>query len=373
MKRILLLTMALCLLLSGCANFLDSNYHNVTPNEEENSQTEEQIVSVSKFSQLCSTIADMVEEGREIGIISVAKYDQNRVAEDTAAAISQVMTTNPICSYAVEDIQFELGTSGAQPAIAVTIRYLHGRAEILRIPHLEDREQMEKVMAQAMDSCESGIVLYVENYEDVDYDQWVSYYATANPDKVMEVPDVTANIYPDEGKQRVVELKFTYQNSRDALQTMQSKVSSLFSAAVIYAGRDAEQTERFFKLYSFLMGLFQNYQYEISITPSYSLLQHGVGDSKAFATVYAAMCGKAGLECTVVTGTRAGEPWYWNIVCCDGVYYHVDLLISHQSDNLSFLTDEEMTGYVWDYSAYPMCGVVEPEPTETQPPTEPEE
>ena len=40
-----------------------------------------------------------------------------------------------------------------------------------------------------------------------------------------------------------------------------------------------------------------DYRIETSITPAYSLLRHGVGDSRAFAVVYAAMCQQAGLEC----------------------------------------------------------------------------
>jgi hypothetical protein len=64
-----------------------------------------------------------------------------------------------------------------------------------------------------------------------------------------------------------------------------------------------------------------------------------VGDSRAFATVYAAMCRSAGLECMTVTGTRAGEPWTWNIILDNGGYYHVDLQRSNLSGQFRELTD----------------------------------
>lgn len=367
MKRALPIFLALCLLLTGCSNWLDGSYHNVTRHEDQNSQTEEEILSVSNYYELYATLVNLVGEGKESGIISVARYDQARVEADTRTAIHAVMTYDPIGAYAVENIEFELGASGGQAAVAVTVTYLHSRAEILKIRHLEDAEQMRAAMAEAMADCRSGIVLYVKDYQDIDYDQWAADYAAGNPDKVMELPAVTANVYPKEGQQRVVELKFSYQNSREALQNMQSKVKTLFSAAVIYAGKDSGQEEKFFKLYSFLMGLFQSFQLETSITPSYSLLEHGVGDSKAFATVYAAMCTQSGLECVTVTGTKAGEPRYWNIVSVDGVYYHVDLLESYQVDLYQFRGDEDMSGYVWDFSAYPACGVTELPVEESQP------
>lgn len=99
-----------------------------------------------------------------------------------------------------------------------------------------------------------------------------------------------------------------------------------------------------------------DYKQDTSLTPAYSLLCHGVGDSRAFATVYAAMCRGAGLECTVVTGTRDGVPYTWNIVQDNGQYYHVDLLRCHVTGQFKQTRDWEMNGYVWDYSAYPACG-----------------
>ena len=95
-----------------------------------------------------------------------------------------------------------------------------------------------------------------------------------------------------------------------------------------------------------------DYKLESSITPTYSLLRHGVGDSRAFATVYAAMCRMAGLKCEVITGTRHGEPWTWNLVWDGEKPYHVDLLACASADGYRQRTDAEMHGYVWDYSAY---------------------
>ena len=96
-----------------------------------------------------------------------------------------------------------------------------------------------------------------------------------------------------------------------------------------------------------------DYTVATSITPAYSLLRHGVGDSRAFSVVYAAMCQDAGLECQVVSGTRQGEAHFWNMLCIDGVWWHIDLLGSPTA--LQTMSDGEMAGYVWDYSAYPTC------------------
>ena len=111
-----------------------------------------------------------------------------------------------------------------------------------------------------------------------------------------------------------------------------------------------------------------DYVIETSITPAYSLLQYGVGDNVAFASVYAAMCEQTGMPCEVITGTRRGEPWSWNLVYVGGgVYYHVDLLRSHELGGFRVWTDVEMEGYVWDFSAYPESVLPDPNPEGTEP------
>ena len=139
----------------------------------------------------------------------------------------------------------------------------------------------------------------------------------------------------------------------------------MFDSAVLYVRGEAADEQKFSQLFSFLMERF-DYTLETSTTPAYSLLRHGVGDSRAFAEVYAAMCRKAGLQCMTVTGTRNAQPWTWNIILSDGVYYHVDLMRCSIQGEFRPMADHEMHGYVWDYSAYPVCepGEAEPEPTE---------
>lgn len=353
MKRVIPWILLVCLLLTGCSGWLDASYHNVTPYQPEGGYVDNQATSVSTYEQLHQSLRELVASGAKSSIISVSRYDQTRVEQDMQIVIDQILTTDPVAAYAVENISFELGTNAGQPAVAVNVSYLHDRSEILKISHLETMEEVKEAAAAALDSCSAGIVVYVDQFEQLDFGQWVQDYAALHPDTVMELPQVNVNIYPETGDARVMELKFTYQTSRDALRAMQGKVGSLFEAAVIYAGDNEDAQEQYYKLYSFLMGLFQEFQVDASITPAYSLLQHGVGDSKAFATVYAAMCKKTGLECITVTGMKNGEPRSWNMILVEDVYYHVDLLECRRIEEFVLNSDEDMAGYVWDYSAYP--------------------
>lgn len=358
-KRIALMLAALCLMLSGCS-WLDGSYVSVTPHQEQTSGGQSGAVSAANYLQLRTVLQDMVDSGTENAVINVAEYDQEQVAKGMQTAVNYLSSLYPLGAYAVDRIDYDIGVSGGKPAVSVSISYIHGRSEIRKIKTVPDMTEAEKVIAEALDACNESVVLLVRHYEREDLVQMVEDFAEQNPDIVMETPQVAEGLYPDAGTSRIVELKFTYQTSRDSLRQMQDQVEPLFAAAMQYVSGDGSDSQKYNQLYGFLMERF-DYTIETSITPAYSLLRHGVGDSKAFAMVYAAMCRQAGLECRIVSGTRNGEAWYWNLICEDGIFFYVDLLQSSASGQLQRLSDDQMHGYVWDYSAYPAADAAQNE------------
>lgn len=362
MKRFLPVILAVSLLLSGCSGWLDGTYSHVTPHKDTGTHTEDRNVTVSDYEALCEALVSMVEAGSESGVIWVPDYDQNMLQTDLNRAVRRTETENPIAAYAVERIQCELGTNAGKNAVAVNITYTHDKPEILKIRRVTDLTEGKTVIAERLEAYADSVVLYFQNYTETDFVQLVEDYADENPHTVMEVPQVKANVYPEQGSSRVVELRFTYENSREWLRTIQRQVSPVFEAAVLYVSGDSSEGEKFSQLYSFLMER-HDYTLQTSITPAYSLIRHGEGDSQAFANVYAAMCRMAGLECQVITGTHKGEAWYWNLIREDGVWYHVDLLRCSRDGGFARQMDADMNGYVWDYSGYPASVLPEPEET----------
>ena len=351
MKRFLFL-LALCMILCGCDSMFDGSYHSRTFHEEQGSHIQSTITATD-LDSLQAVMEDLVSSGTINAVINVTDFDDGTVKSSMKAVSDYICTAYPLGAWAVDELSYEIGNSGGMQAISVSITYLHSRAQIRRVQTVADIEAAEAAMGQALSNCDTGIVLLVQQYEKTDFAQMAADYADRNPNQVMEMPQVLEGVYPEKGVSRVVELNFTYQTSREALRNMQEQVQPVFSAARLYVSGDGSDLQKYSQLYSFLMERF-DYTHETSITPAYSLLRHGVGDSKAFATVYAAMCRRADLECLVITGTRDGEPWTWNMVCDDEAYYHVDLLST--AGGFKELTDDEMEGYVWDYSAYPEAG-----------------
>lgn len=351
MKRIMALLLC-CLLLTGCGSWMDGEYSSVTPHKPREQTADQAILSVKNVIQIKQVLEDFTQKGSAGGLVSVEQFPPSALEQSMDQAIEDFLTNHPIGAYALESITYELGTTGGMQAVSVTLIYARSPEEIRTIRTVSDMAQVEQELYQALEAFEPGLVLRVENYSDMDLDQMASDFAMENPNLVMELPKLSVAKFPESGTDRVVDIRFTYQTSRDSLRTMQRYVKPVFDSAALYVSSEEESDSvKFARLYTFLMER-NDYQLQTSITPTYSLLRHGVGDSRAFATVYAAMCRRAALDCQVVAGTKQGQAWFWNIICDDGVYYHVDVL----RGGFARLTDAQMTGYVWDYSAHPACG-----------------
>ena len=370
-QAVIAICLALCLLLTGCAMGFEGDYlwqqSHPMPDSTEGGQN----ISVSDYASLYDALRQAVEAGLPQVTISVALYDRDAVASDMAHAVTQLRRFNPIAAYAVQDIQWKLGSIGGEQVLVAQMAYSCDQAHIRRIKAVDNNEQAMEAIASALCGFESGIVLRIRSYQEADFLQLVADYAAENPHLVMEVPEVSASIYPEKGNDRLVELKFSYLTSRDILRTMQQQVATVVDAAVDMVSLTQDTRGKYTQMYALLVERL-DYSLETSLTPAYSLLLYGVGDSKAFATVYAAMCHQAGLECLTVVGTFNSEARYWNIVQIDGVYYHVDLLRSKEEGQFRDMTDEEMEGYVWYFPAYPTCGPrpeapLPPEPEDTVP------
>lgn len=362
MKKYLAMLLAVSLLLSGCG-FAGKKYVSVQPHREQKQNNRNEAATAANSLDLIRVLETMILDGTENGIIYLTEYPAANVLGGMEVAAGYAMTVYPLGAYVVENIDYEVGTTGGVPAMAVNISYRYSDAHIRQIRDIVQMDEARALVAAALEDCDTRLVMRAEMYFETDFQQMVRDYALTYPERVMEIPVVTEGIYGN-GPGRVVELTFTYQNGRDALRQMQAQVEPVFEAAELYVAGNAGQRQKYSQLYAFLMERF-DYKMETSITPAYSLLHHGVGDSRAFATVYAAMCRRAGLECMVVTGTRAGEPWVWNIIRLGDTYQHVDLHSCNLQGWFQERADGEMEGYVWDYSAYPECPVIRPqEPAE---------
>lgn len=368
MKLCKLLILTLLLFLLGGCSLYEGTYVSVEPHQKQSDSTHAEAIPADNYTQLVDALEEIVESGQPTGVINITNYNFDVAERNMSTAIRLIQEVFPIGAYAVEEITYEIGTNTGRPAIAVEIEYRHSYIEIQKIQKVRTMDDAIRAVGESLREFSTALVMQIDDYKETDFIQTVQQFAAKHPELVIEVPQVVANVYGG-SISKVVELTFTYQNDRDALRMMQSQVEPVFNSAVLYVSGEGAARQKYEQLYGFLMERF-DYTVETSITPSYSLLRHGVGDSRAFAQVYSSMCRQAGLECQTVTGTRNGEPWTWNIIKSDENYYHVDLLRCHSIGGFMEFTDADMVGYVWDYSAHP---ATYPGAPKTQEPAIPED
>lgn len=349
MKKLILCLLLACLL-AGCS-WNGETYVQVIPRTERPADKPSTTAPAETYEQIRDFLQGMVSQRRENDVIYTLNMDTEALEKNMQRACRYVQSEDALGAYALEGIDYEIGTTGGKTAVACSAAYRHSLVEIRKVLQLDDREQMYEAVTEALENCGTGVVMQVKNYRYTDFAQLVQDVARQYPQRIMEIPEVVEEVYGT-GSTKVVELSFTYQNSRDSLRSMQAQVRPVFEAASLYVSGEGSDFQKYYQLYAFLMERFE-YTIETSITPSYSLLRHGVGDSRAFATVYAAMCRNAGLDCMVVTGTKNGEPWTWNLILDNGLFYHVDLLSCAANNYFWEMLDSDMAGYVWDYSAFP--------------------
>ena len=337
------------LLLTGCS-WMDGSYVSVTPHQVGLGHTGEGTVhAVRNYSELRGALIGMIDSGTGEALFSLAEYPREEVPEELQRAVAYAREIYPVGAYAVESIDYNFGTGLGASALSVDITYRRSRAKIESIRTVRWISGAKKEVEDALDQIADSLVLQIAGYQETDFGAIILGYAQRNPDRVMEVPGVSVRIFPDRGETRVVELSFHYRTDRSELRSMREQVEPVFSSAALYVTGTAGEQTKFSQLHAFLMER-MDYTIESTITPAYSLLCQGVGASRAFAQIYAAMCSRIGLEARVVSGKRGGELRWWNLVRIDGRWYHLDLLADQQ---FVLLTDGQMGEYEWDREAYP--------------------
>ena len=161
--------LVLCLCLSGCGSFLTGEFiweqsHYIPPVPDSG-----QDIVASDFAGLVRAISDGIEQGMELLTISVAQYDRDVLQADVEQATETVCRTNPVAAYAVSDVNWQIGTTAGETVLILQIQYLHDQSEIKKIQTVSDNTEAWDAIATAIDNCDSGIVLRIDNYEAQDF------------------------------------------------------------------------------------------------------------------------------------------------------------------------------------------------------------
>ena len=165
MKGLRLVTLLLCAaLLTGCDAF-DGQYVRVTPHAMQPSKSQTETAQAENYTELRNILVQMAASGTESGVILVPDYPEADLSDGLSIARRHVCSFDPVGSYALEGMTYEIGKKNGTPAVAVELSYRHSRSDIRGIVKLGSPEEIEGAVLKALENLDARKVLLVANYE----------------------------------------------------------------------------------------------------------------------------------------------------------------------------------------------------------------
>ena len=361
MKIRLIVLLLMLSLLCGCRSALVPNEYTVIA-EHSDTQVGEQsdAVPAESYEELKYAILSFVEDGVTHGLIRSYRYDGD-VTEDITDAAYEIWKNDPLGAYLVEYITTDCNLLLSYYEIHVEITYRQNAVPAEEIGYVRGKNGAEEAIATALQEGDERLTLRISAFSDaVDCAKLVQEYCAANPETVMEAPEVTVAVYPDNGSTRIADVTFTYSHTEEERNYMKQAAGSVLNSAAAYVRFRNEDHARAEMLVSYLLGRFEYVEGQ-SDTPIYSLLCEGIGNSRTFAEVFQILCDRVGINCRIVSGYLDGESYSWNILEIGKTCHHVDLMryVREGLSDLVYYADADMERYSWDREAYPVCGLPE--------------
>lgn len=374
----LLICLLLCFL-TGCGTMMKDEYLHVSPHVEAVTQPnteaeEDSIPVVSNRTELRGAILACIRNWQEQGELHIENYEGD-AKEDLKDALHYATQEDPIGAYAVDfaDGEYVADTG----TIHLSIVFRRSAAEISSILTVHNYA-VPQTIQQALRRGDTALTLQVRNYQDMDFPAYIRRYCLENPERVVAVPEISAEVYPKEGSMRIVELHFSFPESREEMEKKRQKLEIILQSLSAHVKSGEDDREKASLLHHYLA----IHRYTVTTDtepsmPAYSLLCEKTAHSLSFASVFQAQCNAAMLRCQMVNGSRQGVNHYWNLLYLDGECYYVDLQRASENHytELTLLYEEDLLaeGYHWDRDAYPACHRPIAPTDPPLPPTEPTE
>ncbi len=374
MRAALAALVLLIMLLCGCSALVPSDYTVLTPHDAQSSAQEQtDVLLVSNYKSLCSALRTLVQNGVEHGVLHTSQYVGD-VEQDLPQAAYEIAREDPTGAYAIDYITHDCTLIVSYYEIKVDITFRDVLTPLSELEYVGSTAEATRLFNRALENYDDHLTIYATYADEPDYAALIDAYCSAHLDSHVAKPELSVTAYPAEGRNRIVELVFTYPATKRELENMQRDVNESLRAAEIYVRYCSSETEKAALLFTYLSERF-SYQYGQSATPVYSALCQGLADSQSMANSWQLLCDEIGLPCQTITGMRGGEQYSWNIVTLDGARCHVDLLRDLlESGALTLRYDEELLGeYYWDQQSIEPCPAPLPEEDEETIPTGSEE
>lgn len=219
-KHILVWGVILSLLLTGCANLLERSYTSSAVHVDRPTTAEDpSVLRVENYRELVSAVLYLVSQGVEEGTIQLHDYT-GAVETDLPAACVEVATQDPLGAYCVDYIKHEYTRVVSYYQANLDIHYRRSQEQVRSMVRVTGTGAIRTELQESLSRFATEVVLRVAYFsEDEDsIDQLIrqAYYDT--PTAALGFPEIQISLYPESGRERVVEILLTYPESVEELR-----------------------------------------------------------------------------------------------------------------------------------------------------------
>lgn len=312
-KRILagMLSLSLCVALSGCTAMLERSYRASAPHMDRPTVAEDpSALRVENYRELVSAVLYLVSQGAEEGVIQLHDYT-GEVEADLSEACLEVATEDPLGAYAVDYIKHEYTRVVSYYQATLNIHYRRTQEEVRSMVTVTGtgaiRTELQEALTQFNDQVVLRVAYFSEDEESMAQLVRQAYYDV--PGSALGMPQMEISLYPDSGNQRVVEIQLTYPDNVEQLRAKSRELSS--QVEVITAAYWDLEGEALAQRAARDLSQLVAYDAQGGST-AYDALTTGRADSQGLALAYALLCEHTSTDCEVVEGERNEEAWFWN-------------------------------------------------------------
>ncbi len=233
--RLLALTLSCLVLCSGCTAMLERNHNSSTAHVDYSVTEDSSILRAESYQALVNSILYFINEHVGSGTIRLYNYTGNVVA-DLQRACNEITTEDPLGAYAVRTITYESTRILTYYEVRFTITYRRSLAEVAEIRTASGiqgvRLELERMAASHAAYSTLQTAYFNGDTQLVTDLFWLSFYST--PSVVLEIPDLTAAFYPEDGTQRILEIEafwpVTSAELSEYSQTLSSSAAELIES-----------------------------------------------------------------------------------------------------------------------------------------------
>lgn len=361
--RLLAGALALSLLLTGCSALLERDYSSVTPhNAAPATEGDPSILRADSYQELVNALIYFVTGGMEEGTVRLYTSTEN-VETFLADACLEVVQEDPLGAYCVEFIKYTVDPVVMYSEADLQITYRRTREQVASIVQATGVTAIRSELKTALTSFAPERVLRISYFEeDEAFIQDLARQAYYDvPACALGMPEISVSIYPNSGRQRIVEILLSYPLERDQLESRRSELAGqlrLLAQDLTEDGQPIHILEAAGAL--FKKGSFDP---EGGATP-YEFFNSGSANSEGLSLAFAALCQELELPCQVAQGTLDGQPHFWNVVQTEDGWRHLDLSApeeegeeGEENEDTPFHTDSALQtlGYLWEEDSVPLC------------------